>query len=113
MGAIFRYRLVYLQTVLTNNYQSVICADMEDLRSYLNSLDKDQQLAYANRCGTSVGYLRKALSIGQRFKFDLAQALSRESSDKVTMRGLGYDIPGSVPTSKPTAKRTPKPILTG
>lgn len=38
---------------------------MEALRNHLNDLTTDQQTALADRCGTSVGYLRKAISVGQ------------------------------------------------
>lgn len=33
---------------------------METLRTYLNGLDRFTQAAYAERCGTTLGYLRKA-----------------------------------------------------
>lgn len=38
---------------------------MQKLLAYLNSLDADKQAEFAEACGTSVGYLRKACSKGQ------------------------------------------------
>lgn len=38
---------------------------MQCLRDYLNSLPGADQVAFAAKCGTSIGYLRKALSAGQ------------------------------------------------
>ncbi len=37
---------------------------MEPLREYLNSLGQAGQAAFAIECGTTIGYLRKALSVG-------------------------------------------------
>lgn len=37
---------------------------MEPLREYLNSLGQSGQAAFAIECGTTIGYLRKALSVG-------------------------------------------------
>ena len=38
---------------------------MEELRIFLNSLSSDEQRMFACECGTSIGYLRKALSKGR------------------------------------------------
>lgn len=38
---------------------------MQCLRDYLNSLPVSEQAVFAAKCGTSIGYLRKALSAGQ------------------------------------------------
>lgn len=52
------------------NYQKVLLfvllfgnvSYMEKLRLYLNSLSTDQQKDFALACGTTIGYLRKAIS---------------------------------------------------
>jgi len=59
-----------------------------DLRTYLNSLSTEEQAAFAARVGTSVGYLRKAISIGSSFSPELAVAIERESGLKVTRKDL-------------------------
>lgn len=65
---------------------------MQTLRSYLKSLNPDQQDAYARRCGTSLGYLRKALSKGQRFDGALARLLWDHSHGQVSRHELRPDI---------------------
>lgn len=65
---------------------------METLLTYLNSLTPDQQRAYAARCGTSVGYLRKAISVRQRISSELAIELARESKGKVTVDSIRPDV---------------------
>ena len=65
---------------------------MEKLRSYLNSLPSDQQIAYAIRCGTSLNYLRKAISKRQEFKAALCINLVRESHGQLVHEDL---LPGA------------------
>ena len=69
---------------------------MEPLRKYLNSLPADEQSGFAVRCGTSIGYLRKALSKNQRFDVALAAALVRESRGAVRIEDLRPDVDWSV-----------------
>ena len=68
---------------------------MESLRIYLNSLTPEEQDAYAKRCGTSVGYLRKAISVQQQLGAPLCVALDRESGGRVLseqlLRGVDWD----------------------
>jgi DNA-binding transcriptional regulator YdaS (Cro superfamily) len=61
---------------------------MDKLLKYLNSLSKDERAAYALACGTSEGYLRKAVSRGQEFKAELCIALERESDGSVRCEDL-------------------------
>ena len=65
---------------------------MESLRSYLNSLTPAEQEAFASRAGTSVGYLRKAISTGQRLGVELAIALDKESCGAVSVKQLRADV---------------------
>ncbi|CAP41296.1 transcriptional regulator [Bordetella petrii] len=65
---------------------------MERLRAYLNSLPKAEQIAYASRCQTSLGYLRKAMSIGQELGEGLCILLDRESGGAVPCESLRPDI---------------------
>lgn len=67
---------------------------MESLRRYLNSLPVDEQAAFAGRAGTTIGYLRKALSVGSRFDGALARRLDEESSGAVDRHELRPDIFG-------------------
>lgn len=61
---------------------------MENLRKYLNSLSQSERADYAARCGTTVGYLRKALSVKPEFSMKLAVALDRESGGQVPCETL-------------------------
>jgi hypothetical protein len=65
---------------------------METLRAYLATLTPKQQAAYAIRCGTTIGYLRKGLSIGAKFKGELVRKLDEESGGAVARTNLrpGY-----------------------
>lgn len=65
---------------------------MKPLISYLNSLPKPQQLAYAARCHTSIGYLRKAASTGQKLGESLCIALDRESGGTIRCEDLRPDV---------------------
>jgi len=65
---------------------------MDKLRQYLNSLSPSDQAAYALRCGTTIGYLRKALSLRQRLGLDLCISLDRESCREVPCELLRSDV---------------------
>lgn len=65
---------------------------MEQLREYLNSLPVSDQEAYAARCKTSLGYLRKALSTGSRLGESLCIDLDRESGGRVKCDLLRPDV---------------------
>jgi DNA-binding transcriptional regulator YdaS (Cro superfamily) len=52
---------------------------MDKLLAYLNGLPPEEQKAFAARCGTTVGYLRKACSVGQALGDTLCVRLSCES----------------------------------
>lgn len=75
---------------------------METLRSYLKTLSPLDQAEYAKRAGTSIGYLRKALSIEQRFDGALARRLDEESGGAVSRNDLRPDVFGSL-EQKPEA----------
>lgn len=55
---------------------------------FLNSLSTDQQQTYAANCGTTVGYLRKACSIGQTFGPELCTRLDLNSHGAVSRQEL-------------------------
>ena len=65
---------------------------MDTLRTYLNSLTTDEQLSFAARCKTSIGYLRKAISTGQRLGEQLALDIERESGGSVPLLDLRADL---------------------
>lgn len=61
---------------------------MEKLRAYLNALSPDDQAAFARRCGTTIGYLRKALSKGSQLGEGLCIDLERESGAAIRVEDL-------------------------
>lgn len=65
---------------------------MENLRSYLNSLTPVQQEEYAKASGTTIGYLRKAISVGTAFDGALCRLLDENSSGAVPRAHLRPDI---------------------
>jgi DNA-binding transcriptional regulator YdaS (Cro superfamily) len=65
---------------------------MEVLLTYLKSLDRSAQDAFARRCKTSVGYLRKAASAKQRIAESTAIAIERESGGVVRVELTRPDV---------------------
>lgn len=81
---------------------------METLRAYLGTLTPDEQSAYAQRAGTTIGYLRKAMSVGQRFDGALARLLDEESGGEVRRSDLRPDIWPEGESSRPVRIDTPE-----
>lgn len=61
---------------------------MEALRIYLNSLSKFDQECFAVKCGTTIGYLRKAISLKQQLGANICVSIERESAGKVNRMDL-------------------------
>lgn len=61
---------------------------MHILLAFLNSLSPDEQVGFAQRCGTSVGYLRKAISADQNLGVQICVSVERESGGAVTRKVL-------------------------
>jgi len=66
--------------------------DMNELRQYLNNLDAKSQAEFAQRCGTTIGYLRKACSTRPRLDGALCRLLEEESGGAVKKAVLRPDI---------------------
>ena len=65
---------------------------MEALRTYLKTLDPTEQQEFAARCGTTIGYLRKAMSIDQQVGESIVIAIERESGGAVKCESLRPDV---------------------
>lgn len=74
---------------ITHRYNFII---METLRKFLNSLSREQQIAYAKRCNTSIGYLRKAITMHPKMDGALCLRLEKESHGQVKKQDLRPDI---------------------
>lgn len=65
---------------------------MESLRQHLKTLTPTEQADYAKRCGTSIGYLRKALSTRPNLDGALVRQLWIHSNGAVRREELRPDI---------------------
>lgn len=65
---------------------------MEKLLTYINSLSKVDRARFIGACGTSEGYLRKAVCVGQKISSDLCIHIERESARAVLCEDLRPDV---------------------
>lgn len=65
---------------------------MKNLQSYLNGLSVADQAAFAVRSGTTIGYLRKAISKGQLLGEKLVINMERESAGRIRCEDLRPDV---------------------
>lgn len=84
---------------------------MRLLLEYLNSLPVAEQSSFAQRCGTTVGYLRKAASVGQLFNPATCVRLEVESGGVIARPMLRpddwQDIWPELADSKPNQPQAP------
>jgi len=73
---------------------------MKTLRAYLSTLSQSQQADYAMRAGTTIGYLRKALSVRPRIDGALVRRLDEQSNGAVSRYDLRPDIFGAPPEAR-------------
>lgn len=64
---------------------------MKKLVLYLKSLPRHEQIAFAERCGTTVGYLRKACSTGALLREKVCSLIEAHSTGAVTRADLRPD----------------------
>ena len=64
---------------------------MDELRTYLATLSLPERQAFAARCGTTLGYLRKLISLGLPPREKLCTRIEVESACAVTRRHLRPD----------------------
>lgn len=65
---------------------------MKNLLAYLNGLSRPDQVSFALRCGTTIGYLRKAISIGQELNETITIGVDRESRGEITCESLRPEV---------------------
>lgn len=82
---------------------------MERLREFLNNMSPEEQAAFARRCGTSIGYLRKAISVGQTLGETLALNIERESAGSVPLCSIRQDLDETLAVSGYVLQRRKKP----
>ena len=82
---------------------------MNALRQYLNALNPRDQQALAASAGTSIGYLRKAISVGQPLSEGLCIRIERATEGRVTVEELRPDLAEHWAYIRGTAKRSRPP----
>lgn len=71
---------------------TAIPPNFESLRAYLNSLPTPEQADFAIRAGTTIGYLRKAMSVKPRIDGAIVRKLDEKSGGAVSRHELRPDI---------------------
>lgn len=61
---------------------------MNELKEFLNSLSVKEQRLFAMRCGTSIAYLRKAISMKQTLGTEICVNIERETNGVVSRKAL-------------------------
>jgi DNA-binding transcriptional regulator YdaS (Cro superfamily) len=80
---------------------------MKKLLDYLNRLTPPEQAEFARRSGTTVGYLRKAISTGQRIGETICINLERESGRAVVCEDLRSDVDWAFIRNTPAHRSIP------
>lgn len=65
---------------------------METLRAFINALEPGAQAAFAVRCGTTVNYLRNAISSRKKLGESICINVERESLGSVRCEDLRPDV---------------------
>jgi DNA-binding transcriptional regulator YdaS (Cro superfamily) len=65
---------------------------MKKLQAFLKGLSPPEQAAFAKRSGTTIGYLRKVISTGQKLGEALCINLERESARRVLCEDIRPDV---------------------
>lgn len=65
---------------------------MEDLRNYINGKPASWQADFAVRCGTTIGYLRNAISTKKALGDAICISIERESGGLVRCESLRPDV---------------------
>lgn len=78
---------------------------MDKLRAYLNGLSVPEQIAFARKCKTSIGYLRKALALQTNMGVSLCIAIERKSGGVVRCEDLRRDIDWAYLRNSPPLRR--------
>lgn len=61
---------------------------MDELRKFLNSLSLQEQREFAMQCGTTISYLRKAISKGSILGTELCVRIEKATNNAVSRKHL-------------------------
>ncbi|WP_430233289.1 transcriptional regulator [Nitrosomonas communis] len=62
------------------------------LLDFINSISVEDQKQFALKCGTTIGYMRKAISKGQLFNAKVCIEIEKNSNGAVTCEEMRSDI---------------------
>ena len=79
---------------------------MEHLLQYINSLAPPEREDFASRCGTTIGYLRKAISAKKPLGESLCINIDRESGGAVRCEHLRQEVDWAYLRSTQPAQET-------
>jgi DNA-binding transcriptional regulator YdaS (Cro superfamily) len=79
---------------------------VDKLQTYLNTLTPIEQADFARRCSTTIGYLRKAISKGQRLGESICIAIERESKRVILCEDIRTDVDWAFLRNTPDVSRT-------
>ena len=65
---------------------------MDKLLNHINGMSPAEQEEFAKSCGTSIGYIRKAISTGQKFGESLCMSFEEETDGAITCEELRPDL---------------------
>lgn len=83
---------------------------MKKLQAYLNGLPTLEQASYARRSGTTIGYLRKCISTGQKIGEGICINLERESERAVMVEDLRDDVDWAYLRNSQSSTVAPHPL---
>jgi len=61
---------------------------MQELKKFIFSLSYDDRVKFATECNTTIGYLKKAIYVGQELGPELSVLIEKVSGNQVTRRML-------------------------
>lgn len=82
-------------------------AAVNELRNFLNAMPIAEQEAFALRCGTTIGYLRKVCSTGQRIGESIVINIERETDRVIRCERLRPDVDWAYLRSSPAVTTEP------
>lgn len=64
---------------------------MKELIAYINGLSAEERTAFELACRTTIGYIRKAVSVNQKLGAEICVSIEQASNGAVTRKDLRPD----------------------
>jgi len=78
--------------LLPKHMENLRYEGLERLRLYINSMDEDKRKAFEAQLGTTINYLRNAISVKKRFGGELCVKIDQVTNGSVKRHWLRPDI---------------------